>query len=266
MRQLSRQRSGVLPAGVSPALNIAMPALALLALLITATTASGATAVTPQRLELFDATIARRIPLALYPPATGSCSGHCPVAIFGTGYQMTASDYTFIGETLSAAGYLTLVIQYDLQEDAPMPYTGNIRSDRNPYWQRGANSLQFALSQLPASFSDYAWAAPIIMGHSQGGDIAALFAAAHPDQISALVTLDNRRVPLPRNASYPLLSLRSADQPADPGVLPAEPDAACILKLPEISHNDMADSGPAAAKALITSTILRFIKRHDCRL
>jgi pimeloyl-ACP methyl ester carboxylesterase len=228
---------------------------------------STATAVTTStNLELFDATSGRRIPLLIYPPSPGSCSARCPVAIFGTGYQIKANEYSFIGNALAASGYLTVVVQYDLPDDFPMPNTGNINSDRGPFWRRGVTSLLFILSQLPERFPTRAWTTLTAVGHSQGGDIAALFASEHPEWISALITLDNRRVPLPRNVSFPILSLRSSDQLADPAVLPAATTTSCILRLPETKHDDMTDNGPQASKSIMANAVLRFLKEQQCRL
>ena len=39
--------------------------------------------------------------------------------------------------------------------------------------------------------------------------------------VSAVISLDNRRVPFPRNKHIKVFSIRSNDQIADPGVLPS---------------------------------------------
>jgi pimeloyl-ACP methyl ester carboxylesterase len=217
-------------------------------------------------LELFDEAGARRLPLIIYLPNESACSPHCPVAIFGTGYQIDAHEYSFLGNALATAGYLVVVVQHDLPDDAPMPHTGNVTNDRTPFWRRGVASLQFLLRQLPKSFPAYDWDSVIASGHSQGGDIASMFASDHPDRVSALITLDNRRVPLPNIASFPILSLRSADQPADPGVLPSTNTKSCILKMPETVHDDMTDVGSPTSKATMANAVLRFLKEQECHL
>jgi pimeloyl-ACP methyl ester carboxylesterase len=217
-------------------------------------------------LELFDVTGARRLPLVIYQPSESSCSSRCPVAIFGTGYQIGAREYSFLGNALAAAGYLVVVVQHDLPDDAPMPNTGNITNDRTPFWRRGVASLQFLLRELPQSFPAYDWDSVIASGHSQGGDIVSMFASDHPDRVSALITLDNRRVPLPNLASFPILSLRSSDQPPDPGVLPSTNTKSCILKMSDTLHDDMTDVGSPTSKATMANAVLRFLKEQECHL
>ncbi|MNL78552.1 hypothetical protein D3C87_2049720 [compost metagenome] len=69
---------------------------------------------------------------------------------------------------------------------------------------------------------------------------------------------------LPRTKKPSVYSLRSSDQPADEGVLPAETEAKKlgmkIIKLPATIHNDMDDGGTAAQQAEINGYILQFLK------
>lgn len=179
---------------------------------------------------------------------------------------MAAEDYSYIGNSLAKAGYLAIILQYDLPSDPIMPNTGNILQDREPFWLRGENTLEAALGELPREFPHYDWRKLTLMGHSQGGDIAALYAAAHPERLSTLITLDNRRIPLPHDSSVRILTLRSSDQQPDPGVLPANSDAACVLRLINARHNDMTDHGPFHTRQNIQTAILRFLTEHKCSL
>lgn len=206
----------------------------------------------------------RAIPLVIHTPAPSACTLPCPVAIFGTGYLVTAEEYSAIGSTLAEAGYLAIVVQYDLPDDPPMPDTGDLRSDRGPFWHRGVLALTTVLARLPPEFPGYAWSRLTLLGHSQGGDIAALFANQNPERLEALITLDNRRVPLPREAPFPILSLRSADQLADAGVLPSASTAACIVTLPGTRHDDMTDGGPEATRGPLLAALRSFIGTHRC--
>lgn len=58
-----------------------------------------------------------------------------------------------------------------------------------------------------------------------------------------IISLDNRRMELPRTKQPRIYSLRSSDQPADEGVLPTieeqEKFGIKIIKLPNTIHNDM---------------------------
>lgn len=75
--------------------------------------------------------------------------------------------------------------------------------------------------------------------------------------MSALVTLDNRRSPLPRDKAIRVLSIRASDTMADPGVLPSE--GACIVKIDGSRHNDMSDAGSAQLKQTITQALELFL-------
>lgn len=220
----------------------------------------------PLRTELTKTASTRQTPLIIHQPQAQRCNPSCPVAIFGTGYQVAAEEYSYIGNALAEAGYLVIVLQYDLPGDPVMPDTGNIRKDREAFWLRGESALEAALNELPTRLPHYDWHNLTIMGHSQGGDIAALYAATHSDRITALITLDHRRVPLLRNAPFRTLTLRSSDQTADPGVLPPPGDAACILKLPDTRHDDMTDRGSKPSRQMLLSAILQFLKTHECPL
>ncbi|WP_269532169.1 alpha/beta hydrolase [Chitinimonas sp. BJYL2] len=211
----------------------------------------------------------RQIPLAIYTPSLDGCQPPCRAALFGTGYTVAAKDYSFIGNALAKQGYLTIIVQHDLEGDAPMPNTGNIAKDRGAYWRRGADALAYLLQALPKQFPAYQWQKVTLMGHSQGGDIAALYTAENPQAVAALVTLDNRRVPLPQNGSLPVLTLRSADQPADAGVLPAPstqlPERFCRVNLPDTKHNDMNDHGTPASRQVMQDAIIAFLQNDVCR-
>jgi predicted esterase len=61
-----------------------------------------------------------------------------------------------------------------------------------------------------------------LIGHSNGGDMAALFGNQHPNLVYKIITMDNRRMFLPRTSIPKIYSLRSNDYPADEGVLPGE--------------------------------------------
>jgi hypothetical protein len=67
-------------------------------------------------------------------------------------------------------------------------------------------------------------------------------AEQHPGLVSAVFTLDHRRMPVPRSRSPRICSARSSDQVADPGVLPdaAEQSRLGMVIMPvPVIHNDM---------------------------
>lgn len=110
-------------------------------------------------------------------------------------------------------------------------------------WQIGADSIGLVIREMRergfASDSDV-----LLVGHSNGGDISMLFAAQRPDYVSAVFSLDHRRMPVPRTASPRICSARSNDFDADSGVFPTASERSAlemvITKVP-VSHNDMWD-------------------------
>ena len=86
---------------------------------------------------------------------------------------------------------------------------------------------------------------------------------AHYELIDALITLDHRRVPLPRSTELNVLSIRGTDFPADKGVLPSEDEQSsfniCVKEIPEASHNDMSDYGPSELKEKIGSLVSNYL-------
>ncbi len=231
-----------------------------------------ATQLTPESsLTLRDESRRRDVPVHLYRSNTAiACKTRraCPVAIFSPGTGMPNTAYSFLNDTLAQAGYLVVAVQHELPSDAAMPNTGDLIKDRSPTWARGVANLRFVRDELSKRFPGYSWNRPVVIGHSTGGDISALWLTQSPGLASALVTLDQRRVALPRDASLRLLSLRGSDFSADPGVLPsAEEQAAlgyCIVNLHHANHDDMNDDGPAELKTRLMESVIRFLDHGEC--
>lgn len=78
-----------------------------------------------------------------------------------------------------------------------------------------------------------------------------------------IISLDNRRMELPRTKQPRIYSLRSSDQPADEGVLPTieeqEKFGIKIIKLPNTIHNDMNDRGNNKQKKEINNYVMAFL-------
>nr|WP_295077407.1 hypothetical protein [uncultured Roseateles sp.] len=222
-------------------------------------------------LTLRDFARNRDVLVHLYrPKAEGACASErrCPVVLLSPGTGLSHTAYSFLAQALAKDGYLVLAVQHELPTDAPMPNTGHLLRDRSPTWQRGADNLRFASRELASRMPEYRWDQPILLGHSTGGDISALLATQSPGFASTLVTLDHRRMALPRDASLRVLSLRGSDFEADPGVLPspAEREALghCIVNLLDARHNDMNDAGPAALKARLVNAVVQFLRQGHC--
>jgi hypothetical protein len=89
-----------------------------------------------------------------------------------------------------------------------------------------------------------------------------LIANEYPDFAKVVITLDNRRAPIPRTDHPKIFSIRSGDQPADAGVLPTpEEQEKYHIKIVKVStiHNDMGGMGTEAQKAEINKYIIDYL-------
>lgn len=235
-------------------------ALAAAALLAGCTTVPAALP-GPRRLDLVDAERQRPVPLLLY----GRPGPDRPLAILSHGYGGEPGEYSFIAEALAARGYVVAAIDHELPGDPPIASDGNLFERRMPNWRTGAQSIAFAISELRARRLADPRAPAVVIGHSNGGDMAMLFASEHPQLVRAAISLDNRRFPLPRTSGPRICSIRSSDQPADPGVLPGEEEARTldmqIAQVPGLIHNDMWDGATPEQRAAMLELILGCLRR-----
>lgn len=224
-----------------------------------------------QSRVLFDARRSRHIPVELYRPvADARCAAArgCPVAFLSPGYGLAHTAYRFLADRLAASGYLVVAVQGVLPGDPAPGNTGNLIADRTPMWQRGADDLAFVKATLRKELPGYDWSRLALIGHSNGGDYSALALSRDPGLASTLVTLDNRRFPLPRSDDIAVLSIRGADFAADPGVLPAAGESGaskrCIVAIHDSRHDDMNDEGPAWLRERIAGLVVAFLQNGAC--
>jgi pimeloyl-ACP methyl ester carboxylesterase len=242
----------------------------LLALVVAAVTATKLT-IRHDRLPLYDAARSRSVPVDLYVRrdklmAAYAGMGPLPVALVNHGNTVGSNEYSFICNMLAARGFLVASIQHDLPTDPPISMTGYPYVGRLPAYERGAANIDFVLGELKKSepIGDYDHL--LLVGHSNGGDISVFYAAAHPDTVAKVVTLDNLRVPLEFVRSR-LLSFRSvggAYKP-DQGVVPGEADRekeGIDVVMTGAPHTDLSDRGPDALKERISSALSEFLDRE----
>lgn len=204
----------------------------------------------------------RLIPVRTYAPASGQIAG-LKVALLNHGYGVANRRYAFIARNLVAHGYFVLSVQQVLPTDAPLPSTGNPAQVRRPAWERGVQSLRTVLAELPRAYPGLDLGHTLLVGHSFGGDVVMLFAQEYPAEVERVISLDNCRMPLPRQARPRVLSLRSSDQQPDTGVLPTAAEQAAlgmrIVALPATRHGEMDDHATKAQRQEINRYISEFL-------
>lgn len=224
----------------------------------------------PDTLTLFDKNRSRAIPIAIYFPSTKdtSYSGIRP-AIMNHGYGFNQGNaylrYTYLTQFLANAGYFVISIQHELPDDELLPLTGDPLIVRRPFWERGADNMLFVLEWMKIHYPLLDFKHLTLIGHSNGGDMTALFPQKYPDVAENIITLDHRRMPLPRDEKPRILSLRSSDQVADEGVLPDPEEQRkwdiSIIFLSDMPHNDMDDHANNQQRENIRFHILQFLKK-----
>lgn len=217
-------------------------------------------------LKLYDAGRQREIPIAIYT-STAEISGTQQLVIFSHGYgQNKGGDYlaySYLTEFLAANGFFVVSIQHELATNSLLPLTGNPQIVRRPFWERGADNILFVINALKETNPDLDYRHITLIGHSNGGDMTALFPQKYPEIADKIITLDNRRMELPKTKKVSVYSLRSSDQPADEGVLPTEKEAKkygiCIVKLSNTTHNEMDDNANDAQRKEMQNYVLKFL-------
>lgn len=213
----------------------------------------------------------RHIPIEISHPIQAEvCKAElpCPVAFISAGYGVSHSNYQFIASLFKQKNYMVVAIGHELPNDPPLSVSGNLYETRSENWSRGAVTLDFISNNLKARFKNYDFDNLTLVGHSNGGDISAWLANEGKDYIQDIITLDHRRVPLPRRGDVKVLSIRASDFPADKGVLPSVSEqqkfGSCVVTIPKARHNDMEDEGPEWLKTKINALIEGFLEENSC--
>jgi predicted esterase len=209
----------------------------------------------------------RLIPVAFYFPIVNDKISNQQLVIISHGYgenkPFANKSYSYLTEKLASKGYYVVSIQHELPTDDLLPLTGIPQVVRRSNWERGADNILFVLNELKKIKPELDFKHVNLIGHSNGGDMTVLFAHKYPKLVDKIISLDNRRMELPRTSQPKIYSLRSSDQPADEGVLPTvaeqEKFGIKIIKLGNTIHNDMNDSGNKKQKREINAYVLGFL-------
>ncbi|CCQ10509.1 hypothetical protein PALB_13760 [Pseudoalteromonas luteoviolacea B = ATCC 29581] len=221
--------------------------------------------------ELHDIERGRVIPIQITEPNLAeqcSSAAPCKVALIGAGYGLAHTHYQFIVNALKERGFLSVSIGHELPIDPFIALHKPYIATRAENWHRGAESLKFVRAELKNQFEQYDFDNLWLFGHSNGGDISAWYSNIWPQYVEAVVTLDSRRVPLPRNRGIKVFTIRASDFPADPTVLYEHDElkkfSACVITIPNALHNEMSDSGPSWLTEKMNQLIKGYIDRHTC--
>ncbi|MCG2836986.1 alpha/beta hydrolase [Photobacterium sp. WH77] len=223
--------------------------------------------------EIVDHNRNRIIPVEIsFPPSSFDCSidSKCPVIFLSTGYSVSHTKYQFLTDLFSELGYLVVAIGHELPSDPPLSVSGNLFETRSENWMRGSQTLKVVRQELQAKYPEYSFNSLVLVGHSNGGDISAWLTRESPSYVSQIITLDHRRVPLPRTKDIKVLSVRASDFEADDGVLLTNAEqvqyVSCIIKIPNARHNDMTDYGPIWLKSNIQQIVRDWLDEASCEL
>lgn len=210
----------------------------------------------------------RLIPVAIYTPIVKENIRNQQLVIVSHGYGENKpganKSYSYLTKKLGSKGYYVVSIQHELPTDDLLPLTGIPQVVRRSNWERGAENILFVLNELKKIKPELDFKHVNLIGHSNGGDMTVLFAHKYPNLADKIISLDNRRMELPRNSQPKIYSLRSSDQSADEGVLPTVTEqkkfGIKIINLPNTIHNDMNDRGNKRQKREINTYIMDFLR------
>lgn len=220
-------------------------------------------------LTFFDQNRNRKIPVAIYHPKTDKKIPHQQVIIFNHGYGFNKGGdyfvYSYLTEKLASKGYFTVSIQHELTTDSLLPTEGNLQIVRRPFWQNGSDNIMLVLNELKKIKPELDYQHLTLIGHSNGGDMSALFTLQHPNLVYKLITMDNRRMFLPRTSIPKVYTLRSNDYPADEGVLLNEEEQKKYhMKVQPtlINHGHMDNKGTDEEKKTLNDFVLQYLSEQ----
>lgn len=219
-------------------------------------------------LELFDNSRNRKIPVAIYHPVLDKKVNKQQVVIFSHGYgENKGGDnliYSYLTENLASKGYYVISIQHELPTDDLLAMDGDFKITRKPNWDRGCDNILFVLNEFKKSNPELDFKHLTLIGHSNGGDMTALFATKYPNLVYKIITMDNRRMPLPRTRKPMIFTLRSKNYEADKDVLPTQEEQKkyrMTVQLTAINHSDMDNDATADERKTLKTYIEMYLSK-----
>lgn len=209
----------------------------------------------------------RTIPVTVYAPK--AMNGNTVPVIFNHGYDgckkiNSNQDYEYLTEFLSSKGYYVISIQHDLPTDELLAMNEPFMESRMPFWKKGVDNIRFVVKEFQKLMPDLDWKSLVLIGHSNGGDMVMLAATEYPDLADKVISLDHRRMIIPRTAQPKIMTLRGCDYPADNGVLPSKSEQKryhiIVVDLDGIGHSDMCKNGTSEQHKRINKQVYDFIR------
>jgi predicted dienelactone hydrolase len=209
----------------------------------------------------------RQIPVGLYAPTKQLSTKKLPVIIISHGYNENRPGsylgYSFIAKEFASKGYFVASIQHELPTDSLLDLKGIAQIVRKSNWERGVENILFVMKTLQSKYPNIDFSNVTLIGHSNGGDMSMLFGQKYPDLVKRIISLDNRRVELPRTNAPRIASLRSSDQQADTGVLPTSEEQERfnikVIQCKDLPHSNMSDEGTKKQQKTINRWLLKLI-------
>lgn len=216
---------------------------------------------------LYDSVRQRPIPVAVYQPAKMNI--HTGVIIFNHGYAANVGGsyktYSCLTRPFAKKGFYVISIQHELPDDSLLAMEGEFMKTRMPNWEKGVNNILFVLSEFKKLKPELDWNNLSIIGHSNGGDMAMLFATRYPELIKKSISLDHRRMIMPRVKHPQIYTLRGCNYEADPYVIPTQKEQKeyniRVIKLEGIEHGDMDNKGSGEQHRTMLGYLQQFLKK-----
>ena len=217
---------------------------------------------------LFDAERSRVIPIAVYQPQ--KVNSKTTVIIFSHGYDgnknsKSNQSYSYLTRFLAEKGFYVISVQHELPDDPLLAMEGDFMLTRMPNWERGTDNILFTIREFKKLKPQLNWDDLVLIGHSNGGDMTMLFASKYPQLISKAISMDHRRMIMPRTQNPQLYTLRGCDYDADSGVLPTEQELQQfhikIIKLDGVTHSNMGENGTEEQHNLINWHVYEFLTK-----
>lgn len=227
----------------------------------------GEVPITMQKTILEDTLRNRSIPIIVYYPKSDSIYKHQRLVIINHGYDKNRPNsylnYSFLGTHLASKGYFVVSIQNDLASDDSLPMNGNLLELRRPSWEKAIQNMKYTIKDVRNVFPQVDSSDLTLIGHSNGGDACILFATLYPNEVTRVVTLDHRRMPIPKANNPKIMTVRSSDQVADEGVIPTDAELTqygiFLIKMEDMLHNEMCDQGSKEKRAELLYSLDQFL-------